>query len=285
MSASLVSLWTEVRQRLEAAGVETPVIDARLLVEAGAGVSRLEIVTDPRRELSQVQTAAVLAMAERRAAREPLAYITGVRAFWKQELRVSADVLIPRAETETLVEAALEMTPLAIPARMLDLGVGSGAILFAVLAERPLMTGLGIDLSPEALAVAQANCERLGLAARARFRHGNWGEGLDEAFDIVVSNPPYIAAPEIAGLALEVTRFEPRLALDGGRDGLDAYRAIIPSLVKLLRPGGRFGLEVGSGQAEAVLELAHRSGLVALATRADLAGVARVVTGTWPGTK
>ncbi len=282
MSTSLVSLWTEVRQRLEEAGVESPIFDARLLVEAGAGVSRLEIVTDPRRELPPEQVAAVLAMAARRAAREPLAYITGVRQFWKQELRVAPGVLIPRPETETLVEAALEMAPPTTPIRVLDLGVGSGAILLAVLAERPLATGLGVDLSAEAIAVAQANCDLLGLAQRASFKHGDWGEGLGEEFDIVVSNPPYIASLDIAALAPEVARFEPRLALDGGGDGLNAYRIIIPSLAKLLRPGGGFGLEVGFGQAEAVSELALQGGLEQVATRTDLGGVSRVVTGRRP---
>ena len=276
---ALVSLWSEVRRRLEEAGVETPVIDARLLLEAGAGVSRLDIVTDPRRELSAAQIAAVLVMTDRRCAREPLAHITGVRAFWKQQLRVSPDVLIPRPETETLVEAALEMAPFTSSARVLDLGVGSGAILFAILSDRPLASGLGVDLSAEAIAVAQANAAALGLGERVAFVQGDWGEGIAEAFDLVVSNPPYVASAEIETLAPEVARFEPRLALDGGADGLDAYRVILPSLARLLRPGGGFGLEVGAGQAEAVMTLAVQAGLEDVATRADLAGVSRVVTG------
>ncbi|MDX2274935.1 MAG: peptide chain release factor N(5)-glutamine methyltransferase [Hyphomonadaceae bacterium] len=282
MSVQLVSLWTEVRKRLEAAGVASPVFDARLLLEAGAGVSRLDIVTDPRRELTAEQVANVLALADRRAAREPVAHITGLRHFWKQELRVSPDVLIPRPETEYVVEAALERLPFAQPARVLDLGVGSGAILFAILADRPLATGLGVDLSADAIAVAMANAAHLGLGERVSFLQNDWTKGLQGPFDLVVSNPPYIATAEIEGLAPEVARFEPRLALDGGADGLDAYRLIIPALPLLLQPGGGFALEIGKGQEGAVTDLAARAGFTDISYRNDLAGIPRVVTGVRP---
>lgn len=278
----LVSLWTEVRRRLEAAGVDSPVFDARLLLEAGAGVSRLDIVTDPRRELTAEQVANVQALADRRVAREPVARITGTRHFWKQELRVSPDVLIPRPETEHVVEAALERLPFAEPARVLDLGIGSGAILFAILSERPLATGVGADLSADAIEVAMANAAQLGLGERVSFVQSDWDARVDGRFDMIVSNPPYIATADIDGLAPEVARFEPRLALDGGTDGLDAYRAIIPSLANLLRPGGAFALEIGRGQEQAVAQLAELSGLADIAYRNDLAGIARVVTGVRP---
>ncbi len=276
---TLVSLWTDVRRRLEAAGVDSPVLDARMLLEAGAGVSRLEIVTDPRRELSAAQVDAVEALVARRLAREPLSHILGRKGFWTLEFAVTPDVLTPRPDTELLVETALEFLPQDKPARVLDLGVGSGAILLSVLSERPAVSGVGVDLSEAALMVARANGAALGLNDRIEWRAGNWGEGLSGPFDLVLSNPPYIASAEIETLAPEVARHEPRLALDGGADGLDAYRALLPQIRALLGQGGRFALEVGKGQASAVWALIDQAGLEPIDTRADLAGVDRVVTG------
>jgi release factor glutamine methyltransferase len=279
LSVSLVSLWTDVRRRLEAAGVDTPVLDARMLVEAGAGVSRLDIVTDPRREMSADQVAAVEALASRRIAREPISHILGRKGFWTLEFAITPDVLTPRPDTELLVEAALEFLPPEKPALVLDLGVGSGAILLSVLSERPNAVGVGVDVSEAALAVARANGEALGLAERVEWRSADWGEGLDGGFDLILSNPPYIVSMEIDGLAPEVARHEPRLALDGGADGLAAYRALLPRIRALLAPGGWFALEVGRGQTEAVWALIDQAGLAPIDTRADLAGVDRVVTG------
>lgn len=276
---NLVSLWTDMRRRFEAASIESPVLDARLLLEKGAGVARTDIITDPRRALTPAQVEAVEALAQRRLAREPVAHIIGRKGFWTFDLAVSPAVLIPRPETEVLVETALALLPRDRPARVLDLGVGSGAILLAILSERPLASGTGVDASKEALAVAQANAEALGLAARASFRMGDWAAGIVERFDLAVSNPPYIPRREIDTLAPEVARFEPRLALDGGADGLEAYRAIIPSLPQLLAAGGGFAMEVGAGQAQMVNSLLENSGLRAQPTRVDLAGHGRVVWG------
>ena len=278
MSTTLVSLWTDVRRRLEAAGVETPVFDARLLLEAGASVSRLDIVTDPRRPVTDDQVAAVDQLVRRREAREPVGHIIGRRHFWTLDLFVSPAVLIPRPETELLVETALQMIAPDAPARVLDLGVGSGAILLAVLAERPNATGIGVDISDGALAVSQANADALGVVDRLELTHGGWDVALDGAFDVVLSNPPYIPTNDIDALAPEVARFEPRLALDGGVDGLDAYRAIVARLPHLLRPGGLFAFEVGKGEAEAVMALAAQ-GLHTEPPRRDLAGIPRVVWG------
>jgi len=278
VTQSLVTLWTSVRRRLEAAGIDTPVIDARLLLEAGAGVSRLDIITDPRRELSDEQVAGVEALTTRREAREPIAYILGRKHFWTFELAVSPAVLTPRPETETLVQAALALLPDAA-ARVLDLGVGSGAILLAILSERTSATGLGVDVSEAALAVAEANARALGLQQRSEWRLGDWATNIGETFDLVVSNPPYIRSADIAALAPEVRAFEPKLALDGGSDGLSAYRTIAAELPRLLKPGGAFALEVGQGQAEAVEALAVGAGLLLEPSRSDLGGVVRVVQG------
>lgn len=278
MSETLVTLWGGVRRRLEAAGVDTPALDARLLLEAGAGVTRLDILTDPRRTLTESQVAAVDALALRREEREPVAQILGRKHFWTLDLHINADVLIPRPETELLVETALEVIAPKQAARVLDLGVGSGAVLLAVLSERPKATGVGVDISPNALDVARVNARALRLSDRADFRLGDWEPGA-ESFDLVLSNPPYVASGALADLAPEVARFEPRLALDGGQDGLDAHRAIIGKLGRLLRPRAHFALEVGAGQAEAVRDLVREAGLATGPPRRDLGGVARVVSG------
>ncbi|MEJ0060995.1 MAG: peptide chain release factor N(5)-glutamine methyltransferase [Terricaulis sp.] len=282
--STLVSAWAASRDRLRAAGVESPVFDARLLVEAGAGVTRLDIVTDPQRVLSAEQLAGIEALTLRREAREPISHIVGRKAFWTIDLAVTPDVLTPRPETETLVEVALELSDFAAPSRVLDLGVGTGAILFAVLGARPLAQGVAVDVSAKALEVAKANAAELGLSERIAFINTDWGDGLEGGFDLVVSNPPYIRTSEIDLLEPEVARYEPRLALDGGDDGLDAYRRIIHVLPHLLKPDGAFAFEVGEGQAEAVWALADQAGLTPLGVRKDLAGKSRVVWGRRPKT-
>lgn len=276
--ATLVSAWGRTRDALKTAGVDSPVMDARLLVEAAAGVARLDIVTDPQRPVSDDAMARLAALTARRVAREPLAYILGRKAFWSLNLAVTPAVLTPRPETEAVVEAGLAALGADAPVRVLDLGVGSGAILFAILAERPMAQGIGVDVSDAALAVARANAASLGLGARAQLLSGDWGEGLSGSFDLIVSNPPYIASAEIDGLEPEV-RHEPRGALDGGADGLDAYRRIAPDLARLLAPGGRFALEIGQGQGPDVMALLRAAGLEPDGLRPDLAGIGRVVTG------
>lgn len=279
MSETLVSVWQAARDRLIAAGVESPVLDARLLLEAGSGVTRLEIVTDPRRVLTPEQVAAVQALVDRRAAREPVSHIVGKKAFWTLDLNVTSAVLTPRPETECLVEAALAALPNTAPARILDLGVGSGAVLLSVLAERRLASGIGLDISAEAIAVTRGNSDMLKLDNRADFHLGDWSANFPEQFDVVLANPPYIPSAEIDGLPLEVSRHEPRIALDGGPDGLDAYRAIVARLNAWLKPGGSFAFEVGRGQAEDVEALVTTAGYTLLPVRRDLAGVPRVVSG------
>jgi release factor glutamine methyltransferase len=280
MSETLVSLWTDVRKRLEAAGVDSPVLDARLLLEAGAGVSRLEIVTDPRRAVTSAQVEAVNALTARREAREPVSHIIGRKHFWTIDLAVNADVLTPRPETEFVVEAGLrELLPADAPHRILDLGAGSGAIILALLKDRPNATGIAVDISEAALNMVRVNAEQLGVSERLELHHSDWAKGLEEDFDLVVSNPPYIASADIDGLEPEVSRFEPRVALDGGPDGLVAYRIITAALPRLLKPGGAFALEVGLGQSESVKAMAEAAGLAAGEPWRDLQGIPRVVVG------
>lgn len=277
-ATTLVSAWGRGRDALKLAGVEQPVLDARLLLEAAAEVRRVDIVTDPHRELTAEAVAAYEALIARRLAREPVSHILGRKGFWTIELAVSQAVLTPRPETELVVEAVLGRYPEHSVFTVLDLGTGSGAILLAILAARPLARGVGVDVSPEALAIARANADLLGLSDRAEFRHGSWGEGLEGAFDAIVSNPPYIRSHEIAGLAPEVAHYEPRLALDGGADGLDAYRELASDVARLLAPGGIAAVEQGAGQAEAVSAIFVAHGLRGGRLIKDLAGHGRVWT-------
>ena len=278
---TLVSAWTAARERLKAAGIDSPAIDARLMLEAAAGVSRADIITDPQRALSAEQETALDGLLARRERREPISHILGVKGFWKIMLRVTPDVLTPRPDTETVLDAVLPQFSGNQRFSVLDLGVGSGAILLAILGERPNARGLGVDVSDEALAVARENAANLGLIARAAFLRGDWTFGLAEAsFDLVVSNPPYIPSADIAGLDPEVRDHEPRLALDGGADGLDAYRALAPQIMHVLKPGGVFAVEVGIGQSAAVTALFDAAGAQGLRVVPDLGARDRVVTGT-----
>ena len=280
MSRNLLQAWQDARSRLEAAGVPGPVIDARVLVEAACGVTRADIVGDPHRELSAGQVERLDAYLERRIRREPVSHILGRKGFWNIMLGVTADVLTPRPETEVIVDHALRLFPEGRPFRILDLGVGSGAILLAILAERPAARGLGIDVSEEALAVARDNAARLGLADRIALLRGDWSGGLaGSEFDLVVSNPPYIASPVIETLDPEVRDYEPRIALDGGPDGLDAYRQLAPEILRMLRPGGRFLVEIGYDQRAAAESLFRAAGAMEVETLQDLSTHDRVVTG------
>jgi release factor glutamine methyltransferase len=283
MTLTLVSAWTRAKEQLKAAGIEGPVIDARLLVEAAADATRSDIVADPKRALTDEQIEVLNAYVERRIAREPISHILGRKGFWKILLQVNPHVLTPRPDTETVVELVLRDIPENARINILDLGVGSGAILLAILAERPAAKGLGVDVSEEALAVARDNAASLGLASRTALLRGDWTVGLaDASFDLVVSNPPYIRTAEIETLEPEVRDHEPRLALDGGADGLDAYRLLAPEILRVLKPGARFAVEIGHDQAEAVQALFGAAGAVDIALEKDLALRDRVVSGRRP---
>jgi release factor glutamine methyltransferase len=280
VSRNLLQAWQGARARLEAAGIPGPVIDARVLVEAACGVTRADIVGDPYRELEAGQVERLDDYLERRIRREPVSHILGRRGFWNIMLGVTPDVLTPRPETEVIVDHALRLFPEGRPFSLLDLGVGSGAILLAILAERPAARGLGVDASEEALAVARDNAARLGMGGRVALLRGDWTAGLGDAgFDLVVSNPPYIATDVIETLDPEVRVYEPRLALDGGPDGLDAYRTLAPEILRVLKPGGRFLVEIGFDQRVAVEALFRQAGALEVETLPDLSTHDRVVTG------
>jgi release factor glutamine methyltransferase len=253
--------------------------DARALLFAAARLSHADYVMSPEGLLLAEDAARLAYFAARRAAREPVSRILGTRGFWTLDLAVAEDVLDPRADTETLVEAALEQLgarrrePLAI----LDLGSGSGAILCALLAESPLAVGIAVDLSERACAATRANIARCGLDARAFVLRGRWGRALSARFDLIVSNPPYIPSADIAGLAPEVRDHDPKLALDGGADGLDAYREIARAAPRLLAAEGLLALEFGIGQANDVTDILRDAGLAPIALRRDCGGRERAI--------
>jgi release factor glutamine methyltransferase len=248
---------------------ETPRLDAELLMAHSLGTTRERLLLQ---SLGEAEPARFEALVERRLAHEPIAYITGRRAFWTIELEVAPGVLIPRADSETLIEAALAHFGDAGPARILDLGSGPGTLLLAALDQWPGASGLGVDASEQALAIARANADRLGLAARAQFRLGDWGEGLHEAFDLILCNPPYVELG--ADLPQQVSEWEPHGALFAGLDGLDDYRRLAPQVPALLVQDGIACFEIGAGQAEAAAKLFGDEGLK-VSSRRDLSGTVR----------
>ena len=260
--------------RLRAANIDNPRLEARLLLAYALHATQEDVLRDPTAPIDASRYRALL---DRRAAREPLAHILGRREFWSLDLLVSPDTLIPRPETETLIEASLAaFAGRPPPRRVLDLGTGSGCLLLAALSEFPAASGIGIDRSPAVLAIARRNAARLGVGDRTAFLCGDWAAAVSGQFDLVLSNPPYIPSLDIDGLMPEVASREPRLALDGGPDGCTAYRCLIPDLHRLLTARGVAVLEVGARQAEAVSALARKAGLT-VATRRDLTGIPRAI--------
>ena len=258
--------------RISAAS-DTPRLDAELLMAHALGLSRNALLL---RQRDLRVPPGFAALTDRRVAGEPVAYITGFRDFWTISLAVTPDVLIPRPDSETLIEAAVAHFMARAPRSILDLGTGSGALLLAALSEWPDAHGLGIDASPGALAVAQGNAERLGLAGRATFRPGDWAQGIDGRFDLILINPPYIArSVALAGDVLH----EPDSALFAGGEGLDDYRRIVPDLPRLIAPDGMAAIEIGYDQKDAVSMLLDDAGLTVLALQ-DLAGHDRCLVAT-----
>ena len=268
--------------RLRNQGVESADLDARLLVGHALGLDHTALAAAAGRMLLPAEVDAIDRLAARRLGGEPVARILGRKEFWGLPLAVSAATLVPRPDSETLVEAALA----AIDAtggrmralRLADLGTGSGALLLALLSELHQARGVGTDLCPAALAVARQNADALGLAARASFVACDFGAALHGSFDLVVCNPPYVQTGEIAALAAEVREHDPRLALDGGADGLDGYRAIADDAPRLLARGGRLVVELGAGQAAAVTDVFTRAGMNVDPPLRDIADIARALT-------
>ncbi|MFO1036039.1 MAG: peptide chain release factor N(5)-glutamine methyltransferase [Geminicoccaceae bacterium] len=269
------SLLVSGARRLRDAGVPNPRAEARLLLAHATGLDRARQTADPAHDVPQEQVSTFAALLDRRTAREPIAYILGRAEFWSLPFAVRPGVLVPRADTETLIEAALAALPdRTRPLRILDIGTGTGILLLTLLTLFAKATGVGTDLADTALDLTAANATALGVADRARIVRTSFADGVDGPFDLVVSNPPYIPTGDIEGLEPEVRDREPRLALDGGSDGLDAYRAIIAALPRLLVTRALAILEIGKDQERAIEALAAKAGF-AVDPRRDLAGIVR----------
>lgn len=277
MSDTLDSVVTTVCDRL----ADTHGADAwrfgRRLIAAVLDIDGAVLIAAGDMALPSDRVAMVLQAVERAALGEPISRIVGRRGFWDFDLEISADTLDPRSDTETVVEAALCRIPADRPATVADLGTGSGCLLLAVLAERPLATGIGIDLSEGAVHQARRNAVALDLDRRAKFIVGDWADALGGSFDVVLSNPPYIRTDAMAALDEVVRRYDPPSALDGGPDGLQAYRRLMPGTAEILKEGGMAVVEIGFGQAFSICRIFHDAGLTPIAIRSDLSGIQRAV--------
>ena len=269
--------------RFKSGDIDSPELDARVLVGAALGLDLTGMIAAAARPVTAAEAARLEDFAGRRLKGEPVARILGSREFWGLPLQLSAATLVPRPDTETVVALALQMLragPDADRPRIADIGTGSGAILLALLSELPDAMGVGTDISAAALRTASANARNLGLARRAAFVACDYVSALSGPFDLIVSNPPYIRSAEIKDLASEVRDYDPLGALDGGSDGLEAYRALIPQAARLLAPGGGLALEVGHDQGADVEQLMAAAGLTLRGPpRTDLAGIPRAVAG------
>jgi release factor glutamine methyltransferase len=275
---TLGQLLHETVKRFTDAGIDSARLDARLLAARALEWDAAKVIAHPDQALSTSQCRALEELVARREDREPVALILGHAEFWSLDFTVTPDVLAPRPDSETLVEAALAAAGAQDEAvSILDFGTGTGCLLLALLSEWPNAGGLGIDVSEAALSVADGNARRLGLEDRARFQVSDWDADVDGRYDLVISNPPYIAEGDFSSLEPEITRFEPGLALLGGSDGLACYRALSPAIVRRLAPNGRAFVEIGVDQAETAGSVLSQAGLRVSAVHRDLAGHPRVI--------
>ena len=273
----------DIAQAFRQHGLDSPELDARVIVGHALGLDHAGLVAQSNRPVSAADADVIAALAERRLKHEPVARILGTKEFWGLRLELNAETLVPRPETETVVEAALAAIDRSFdrqqPLRLADLGTGSGALLLALLTELPNAFGVGTDVNSAAAACAQRNAIALGLEERATFAVCDYATALSGPFDLIVSNPPYVCRSAVAALAPEVRLFDPAGALDGGEDGLAGYRAIASDMHRVLSPNGFVVVELGAGQCDAVMTLFAAGGLIALEARPDLAGIARALTG------
>jgi release factor glutamine methyltransferase len=279
MTQSLESLLQNASAAFAAGGFEGPRMEARALASGILGLAREAMVAHPEMEIVSGDIKKFKNAVDRRLAHEPVARIINEREFWSLSFSLGPDTLVPRPETETLIESVeAEIQDHDRTFSILDLGTGSGCLLLALLTEYPNAVGLGIDCAEGAIRIAETNAKALGLDGRARFQCGNWGDGLDGPFDLIVSNPPYIADGDRDHLAVDVREHDPDRALFAGLDGLDAYRAIAPQIYDLLGPSGICVIELGAGQGDAVRTIFEATGLVVRHSRADLAGIERALS-------
>jgi len=269
--------------RFNAAGIESAGLDARLLVGAVLKLDLTGLITSASRQITGAEAAALEVLAARRLGGEPVARILGEKEFWGLPLKLSADTLVPRPDTETVVELALESlraTSTRTGVRIIDIGTGSGAILLALLHQLPDSFGIGTDISEAALVTARSNAKQLGLAHRAAFVASHYAAAIAGSFDVILSNPPYIRSADIGELSREVRDHDPLRALDGGADGLEAYRALIPQAAGLLAAGGALIVEAGLGQRGPIEALMTAAGLrLEPAAKTDLSGIPRAIAG------
>jgi len=279
MAATIGQALAAARLRLREVGIPDAGLDARVLVGQALGLSASDLIGHPERALTDAGRQRIEALLDRRLRREPVAYITGGREFWSLPLSVTPAALIPRPDSETLIEAVLDdVGDRSAPLRIVDLGTGSGCLVLALLRELANATAVAVDRSAAALHLARMNALALGLANRLRFVASDWTSALAGPFDIVVTNPPYVATAEWPGLAPEIRLFEPQAALLGGDDGLSAYRRIVPDLPRILAPQGRAYLECGHDQGDRIAELLRGHGFAAITVQADLGGRARCIS-------
>jgi release factor glutamine methyltransferase len=280
---TIASILGRTALALAAEGFDEPRRRARRILAAALDLSAADVFANPDRMISAADGDRIAALLARILAQEPLGRILGEREFWGLRFALSADTLDPRPETETVVEALLKYLPPGGNAlRLLDLGTGTGCLLLALLSELPHAMGTGIDIVPGAVHMARCNARVLGLSGQAGFAAGDWGTALRGGFDAIVANPPYIASAALAGLPREVAAYDPHRALDGGTDGLAAYRAISADLPRLLAPCGIFAVEIGQGQADAAVGILIRTGLACRAIVPDLAGIPRCIVAQKP---